>query len=98
MRVQTRPDSSAKSADFAAAANDSFADEGTAIERLAPHLIEQITSSWGTWRLHRFLSRVTMMDRPDRQGFHPEVAKELFTLFLLNKELACIPDYRDISR
>ncbi len=90
-----------KSADAIApiAANDAVADQagGTAIERLAPHLIGQITSSWGTWRLHRFLSRVTMMDRPERQGFHPDVANELFTLFLLNKELAGIPDYRDIS-
>ncbi|MBI3716758.1 MAG: hypothetical protein HY255_12270 [Betaproteobacteria bacterium] len=90
---------------FAPASNDEVtaqtsADPGarSAIEQLAPHLIPRITAAWGTWRLHSFLSRVTMMDRPEREGFPPEVAMELFTLFLLNKELAGIPDFRDISR
>jgi len=89
---------------FAPASNDEVAAESpaaaienSAIERLAPHLIPRITSAWGTWRLHGFLSRVTMMDRPAREGFPPEVAQELFALFLLNKELAGVPDFRDIS-
>jgi len=89
---------------FAPASNDEVAAPATAagfeqsaLERLAPHLIPKITAAWGTWRLHSFLSRVTMMDRPKREGFPPEVAQELFVLFLLNKELAGIPDHRDIS-
>ena len=83
-----------------AAANDdcAAATPASALERLAPHLLPMITSSWGTWRLHRYLSRVTMMDRPGREGFAPEVAQELFSLFLLNKELAGVPDFQDISR
>ncbi len=96
MQAQARNEFTA----IAAAANDegAIAKASSALERMAPHLLPMITSSWGTWRLHRYLSRVTMMDRPGREGFAPEVAQELFSLFLLNKELAGVPDYQDISR
>ena len=64
----------------------------SAIELKAPHLLQKITVLWGTPMLHEFLSSVTMMDRPDRQGFDPEVASELFTLFMLNRDIANIQD------
>ena len=64
----------------------------SAIELKAPHLLQKITILWGTPMLHEFLSSVTMMDRPDRQGFDPEVASELFTLFMLNRDIANIQD------
>jgi hypothetical protein len=72
--------------------------EPSAIESMAPHLVDKLTMTWGSPELHQFLSRVTMMDRPDRQGFAPEVASELFTLFLLNKEIANVIDEVDKFR
>lgn len=70
----------------------------SAIESRSPHLLDKIIGAWRSRELHEFLSRVTMMDRPDRQGFPPEVASELFTLFLLNRELAHIEDSTDKFR
>jgi hypothetical protein len=70
----------------------------SAIEMFAPHLVEKITALWGTAALHQCLSDLSMMDRPDRQGFPREVASELFTLFSLNKELANITDPQERFR
>lgn len=45
-----------------------------------PRIIYKIEELWGSVRLDAYFSELLLMDRPDRQGFPPEIVMELFEL------------------
>lgn len=52
----------------------------TAIEQQFPHILEKIILLWNSDVLDAYLSDLMMPDRIDRQGFPPDVAREIFKL------------------
>lgn len=58
------------------------------LEQRFPRILANIVALWGTPDLDRYLSGLIVSDRPDRQGFPPDVAVELFHLSSLNDSLA----------
>ena len=50
-------------------------------------VLEKIADLWGTPTLERYFSDLLIADRPGRQGFPPEVAREIFTLSMVYDDI-----------
>jgi len=61
------------------------------LEERFPHILERVAELWGTPALDAFLEVLMLPDRLDRQGFPPEVAMEIFSLFSVHGELGLAP-------
>lgn len=54
------------------------------IETRFPHILEKIVAFWDTEMLDEYLAGLVMPDRVGRQGFPPDVARELVRLAALH--------------
>lgn len=50
------------------------------IERQFPHVLARLAELWGTRDADRYLDSLMVSDRPNRAGFPPDVAMEIFRL------------------
>jgi uncharacterized protein len=50
-------------------------------------VLEKIADLWGTPALEQYFSELLIADRPGRQGFPPEVAREIFTLSMVYDDI-----------
>lgn len=50
------------------------------IERQFPHVLARLAELWGTREADRYLDSLMVSDRPNRAGFPPDVAMEIFRL------------------
>lgn len=50
------------------------------LEQQFPRILERVVDLWGTSDLDYYLESLMISDRPDRQGFQPDVAMEIFRL------------------
>jgi len=57
------------------------------LEQKFPHIFEKILALWGKAKLDWYLESLMVADRPDRQGFPPEAAMEIFRLSVIHGEL-----------
>ncbi len=57
------------------------------IEQQFPRILGRIVELWGTAELDHYLESLMVSDRPDRQGFHPDVAMEIFRLSMIHGAL-----------
>ncbi|MFC5302042.1 hypothetical protein [Azospira restricta] len=50
------------------------------IEQRFPHVLARLAELWGTRDADRYLDSLMVSDRPNRAGFPPDVAMEIFRL------------------
>ncbi|UCV10548.1 hypothetical protein KI614_10120 [Dechloromonas denitrificans] len=50
------------------------------LEKQFPRILSNLVKLWGTPAFDAYLSGLIVSDRPDRKGFPPEIAVELFHL------------------
>ncbi|MBI2308340.1 MAG: hypothetical protein HYU78_13640 [Rhodocyclales bacterium] len=50
------------------------------IEQRFPHVLARLADLWGTREADRYLDSLMVSDRPNRAGFPPDVAMEVFRL------------------
>ena len=53
------------------------------MERSFGRILHKISTAWGTDQLDELFSHLLVSDKENRQGFPPEVAQEIFSLYLL---------------
>lgn len=58
-----------------------------AVERGFPHVLDNMVKFWGTAAMDEYLDSLMVSNRPSRQGFPPQAAKEIFRLSLLHGAL-----------
>ena len=56
------------------------------LSKLYPNVLEKISDAWGTDALTDLFAELLVADREDRQGFPPEVGREIFALNQLNEK------------
>lgn len=56
------------------------------LSKLYPNVLEKISDTWGTDALTDLFAELLVADREDRQGFPPEVGREIFALNQLNEK------------
>ena len=56
------------------------------MERSFGRILHKISNAWGTDELDELFSRLLISDKENRQGFPPEVAREIFALHLLHEK------------
>ena len=52
-----------------------------------PHVIERLVALWGTAQIDRYFNELLVADDRRRQGFPPQVAREIFALSVLHDTL-----------
>lgn len=57
------------------------------LEQRFPHVLEKLTSVWGTPAADPYLQSLMVTDRSDRQGFPMDVASEILRLSMLHDVL-----------
>ena len=50
-------------------------------------MLDKIADLWGTPELDHYFAELLITDRPGRQGFPPEVAREIFSLSMVYENL-----------
>jgi len=63
----------------------------TQIEQQFPRILAKIADLWGTPALDAYLDQMMVSDRPNRHGFPPEVATDMFRLSTAHSALALAP-------
>ncbi|MDQ3259906.1 MAG: ankyrin repeat domain-containing protein [Pseudomonadota bacterium] len=58
-------------------------------------VFEKIVALWGTAAIEDYFSELLIANRPDRQGFPPEVAREIFSLSIAYDEIQRKPKGKD---
>lgn len=61
------------------------------LEKQFPRILAKVVELWGSEVLEPYLDRLSFTDRPDRGGFPPEVARELFKLGAAHQALGLSP-------
>ncbi|MBK7898592.1 MAG: hypothetical protein KA603_12080 [Azonexus sp.] len=57
------------------------------LEQQFPRIAAKVVELWGTAEFDHYLEGLMVSDRPDRQGFPPDVAMEIFRLSMVHGAL-----------
>lgn len=59
----------------------------TPLEKLFPHILTSIQTMWGYPELNVYLTKLTIDNRGDREGFPPEVWEDLYLVMRLHGDV-----------
>ncbi len=59
----------------------------TPLEKFFPHILNAIQAMWGYRELNLYLTKLTIDNRGDREGFPPEVWEDLYLVMRLHHDV-----------